>query len=133
MLPSVEQKCPTGLQPQPPPNPLISSFNFFLFYILDAVDPFVLLLGCGGGDAVHHVVSFHYSPISLCLTCLDQLTAVVGDVQLKAVLGRRSEEHHVNDHNMNSAVKIICSNDASLCSETMWNLRAFWGPLPPGC
>ncbi len=50
------------------------------------MDPFVLLLRCGGGDTVHHVVSFHYSPISLRLTRLNQLTAVVGDVQLKAVL-----------------------------------------------
>ncbi len=58
----------------------------FSIYILDAVDPFVLLLGCGGGDPVHHVVSLHYSPISLRLTRLNQLTTVVGDVQLEAVL-----------------------------------------------
>ena len=58
-------------------------------YILDAVDPFVLLLRCGGGDAVHHVVSFHYSPVSLRLTRFNQLTTVVGDVQLKAVLLKR--------------------------------------------
>lgn len=59
---------------------------FVFIYILDAVDPLVLLLRRGGGDAVHHVVPFHYSPISFCLTCLYQLTTVVGDVQLKAVL-----------------------------------------------
>lgn len=50
------------------------------------MDPFVLLLGCRGGDAVHHVVPFHYSPISLGFTRLNQLTTIVGDVQLKAVL-----------------------------------------------
>lgn len=61
------------------------SLTFFI-YILDAVDPLVLLLRCGSRDAVHHVVSFHYSPISLRLTRLNQLTTVVGDVQLKTVL-----------------------------------------------
>lgn len=55
-------------------------FPPFPIYILDAVDPFVLLLRCGGGDTVYHVVSFHYSPISLRLARLNQLTAVVGDV-----------------------------------------------------
>lgn len=52
----------------------------FLIHILDAVDPLVLLLRCGSRDTIHHVVSFHYSPISLRLARLDQLTAVVGDV-----------------------------------------------------
>lgn len=55
-------------------------------YVLDAVDPFVLLLRGGGGDTVHIVVSLHDPPISLRLTRLNQLTTVVGDVQLKAVL-----------------------------------------------
>lgn len=54
------------------------------------MDPFVLLLGCRGRDTVHHVVSFHYSPISLRLTRLNELTTVVGDVQLKAVLEKQT-------------------------------------------
>lgn len=58
----------------------------FFFHTLDAVDPFVLLLRCGGGDAVHHVVSFHHPSVSLCLARLDQLTTVVGNVELETVL-----------------------------------------------
>ena len=63
----------------------------FCISILDAVDPFVLLLRCGGGDTVHIVVSFYYPPISLRLARLNQLTTVVGDVQLKAVLVVKNE------------------------------------------
>lgn len=54
----------------------------------DVVDPFVLLLGGRGRDAVDVVVPLHHPPVCLRLTCLDQLAAVVGDVQLKAVLRR---------------------------------------------
>lgn len=67
----------------------------FFIYILDAVDPLVLLLRCGSRDAVHHVVSFHYSPISLRLTRLNQLTTVVGDVQLKAVLLEKKGDKNI--------------------------------------
>lgn len=70
---------------------LVYHHPHFSMYVLDAVDPFVLLLRCGGGDTVHHVVSFHYSPISLRLTCFNQLTTVVGDVQLEAVLERKAK------------------------------------------
>lgn len=59
------------------------------FYILDAVDPFVLLFGRGGRDAIHHVVSFHHSPIGLRLAGFYQLSTVVGNVQLETVLERK--------------------------------------------
>lgn len=67
-------------------------------YVLDAVNPFVLLLRCGGGDTVDHVVSFDHSPIGLCLARLDQLTTVVGDVQLKTVL-RKTNNKNFNNNN----------------------------------
>lgn len=54
--------------------------KIYYIYVLDAVDPFVLLFRCGGRDPVHHVVPLHYPSISFCLARLDQLTAVVGDV-----------------------------------------------------
>lgn len=53
------------------------------------MDPFVLLFGRGGRDAIHHVVSFHHSPIGLRLAGFYQLPAVVGDVQLETVLERK--------------------------------------------
>lgn len=68
-----------SLQPALPPPPSIS-------YILDAVDPLVLLLRGGGGDTVHIMVPLYHSAVCLRLARLNQLTPVVGDVQLKAVL-----------------------------------------------
>lgn len=55
------------------------------------MDPLVLLLGCWGRDAVHHVVPFHHPSISLRLTRFDQLTAVVGNVELETVLERETD------------------------------------------
>lgn len=81
--------------------------DIILVYILDTVDPLVLLLRCGGGDAVHHVVPFHYSPISFCLTRLYQLTTVVGDVQLKAVLLEEYKNLQINDHD-DSTTQVQC-------------------------
>lgn len=52
------------------------------------MDPLVLFLGCGSGDAVHHVVPLHHPSVGLCLARFDQLTAVVGDVELEAILKR---------------------------------------------
>lgn len=68
---------------------------------LDAVHPFVLLLGGGSRDAVEGVVAFHHAAVGLRLAGFDHLVLVVWDEELKAVLQRetgRSEEpmgeHH---------------------------------------
>lgn len=54
--------------------------------VLDAVDPFVLLLRRGGGDSVDHVIALHHSSVSFRFTRLNELPSVVGDVELEAVL-----------------------------------------------
>ena len=69
-----------------PSRQWVGKGNKFSIYVLDAMDPLILLLRCGGGDAINIMVPLHHSPISLCLTSLNQLTAVVGDVQFKAIL-----------------------------------------------
>lgn len=77
----------------------------FVSSLLDAVDPLVLLLRGGCRDAVHHVVSFHHSPVGLRFTRLDQLAAVVWDVQLKAVLFEKVRiklSHHTLSRQINN-------------------------------
>lgn len=53
---------------------------------LNAVHPFVFLLGSGSRDAVEGVVPFDDPSVRLCLTCLDHLVLIVRDEELKAVL-----------------------------------------------
>lgn len=54
---------------------------------LNAVDPFILLLCGRGRDPVKSVVSLDDAAVCLRLTGLDHLIFVVGDEELKAVLG----------------------------------------------
>lgn len=98
------------------------------------MDPFVLLLRCGGGDAVHHVVPFHYSPISLCFTRLNQLTTVVGDVQLKAVLldDARTFRSTTIIPLLNYSVIQECKHTGFLGSSTSRMLRFSKGMIPRG-
>lgn len=60
---------------------------------LDAVDPFVLFLGCRGGDSVEGVVSLDDATVCLRLAGLYHLIFVVWDEELKTVLlqKRRTE------------------------------------------
>lgn len=85
-------------------------------YILDAVDPLVLLFGRGGRDAIHHVVSLHHSPIGLRLAGFYQLSAVVGNVQLETVLGRKR-----------SALITVHSKCLTTFGSEKWNLTGFLG------
>lgn len=86
------------------------------FDLLDAVDPLVLLFGRGGRDAIHHVVPFHHSPIRLRLAGFYQLSTVVGDVQLEAVLERKR-----------SALITGCSKCWTYFGSEKWNLTGFLG------
>lgn len=61
--------------------------------VLDAVDPFVLLLRRGGGDSVDHVIALYHSPVGFRLTRLNELPSVIGDVQLEAVLHGRQKNN----------------------------------------
>lgn len=104
-------------------------------YVLDVVDPFVFLLRCGGRDAVHVVVPLHHSAVCLRLTGLDQLTTVVGDVQLKAVLGgkSRSQEKWCSDHVLCWHSKCIDNRlTGFLGSSTSRILRFSRGMIPLG-
>lgn len=96
-------------------------------HILDAVDPFILLLGGGGRDTVHHVISFHYPPVSLRLTCFNQLTTVVGDVQLETVLERKTGDCSNNQN-------IYYAYDTTLVCivQDVANLQVFLGLQPHG-
>lgn len=62
-------------------------------FLLDAVDPFIFLLWGGGWDPVNHVISLHHSAISLSFACFNELSTVIGDIQLKTVLQRRECNH----------------------------------------
>lgn len=55
---------------------------------LDGLDPLLLLLLRRGRDPVHHVVPLNHPAIRLCFAGFDELPLAVGDVKLKAVLGR---------------------------------------------
>lgn len=55
-------------------------------HLLDALDPVLLLLGRWGRDTVDCVVPLNHAPIRLCLTGLNHLVFIVGDVKFKAVL-----------------------------------------------
>ena len=56
-------------------------------FSLYGFDPLILLVAGRGGDAIDDVVPLHHPAVGLRLTGLDQLAFVVGDVELKAVLG----------------------------------------------
>lgn len=66
----------------------IQKINGKAAHSLDAVHPFVLLLGGRGRDTVEGVVALHHASVRLRLTGLDHLVLVVGDEELKAVLQR---------------------------------------------
>lgn len=87
---------------------LSSCFYSLVVYILNAVDPFVFLLRGRGWYTVHHMVAFHYSPISLSLTRFNQLTTVVGDVQLEAILFRKRQGiSYKHVHNLTNTERFL--------------------------
>ena len=66
-------------------------------HLLDALDPVLLLLGRWGRDTVDRVVPLNHAPISLCLTGLNHLVFIVGDVKFKAVLRIKKERERDKD------------------------------------
>ena len=86
------EKVPHGISPTLVKCPLsVNGSALTRHLLLDGFDPLFLLLRCGGRYPVHYMVALNDPPVRLCLTGLDDLTFVVGVVELKTVLGTHQE------------------------------------------